>query len=504
MKRAMEAINKHTFVNAGLVLTCALLLTVGWLSWRNMTFAIQAGHWETHTHYVIEELGELLSSLLDVESGQRGFIITGDQRYLEPYHKALAQLDRHLATLENLTRDNPRQQARLKALEPLVRERLAIIKQSLDLRAAQGFSAAAQVVATGRSQQLMDAIRGHVAEARAEESRLLKERSSAKEAGTRSTILSLVPGGLLSLAVLLLVFTLLKRELAQRLRTERDLREHRDRLHEQVAERKRAEADLQEAFRALESLNSRLQASNGALQDFAVVASHDLQEPLRKIRMISDRLSAKHGAEFSGETLEYLQYLIDATSRMQSLINDLLAFSRVTTRGQAFAPVNLNQVTAEVLSDLSARIEATAARIEVKDLPTLEADPLQMRQLLQNLIANALKFTPAGVAPTVRIYARDRDEQTTQGQDGHKMVQFFIEDHGIGFDEKYLDRIFNVFQRLEGRSAYEGTGMGLAICRKIAERHGGSITARSQPGQGATFIVTLPLSQWKEEFARVA
>jgi GAF domain-containing protein/CheY-like chemotaxis protein len=225
-----------------------------------------------------------------------------------------------------------------------------------------------------------------------------------------------------------------------------------------------------------------LARSNEELQQFAFIASHDLQEPLRKIKTFGERLKATCGDALTEQGQDYLERMQNATRRMQALIEDLLTLSRVTTRAKPFERVDLNQVTREVLSDLEISILQTEARIEVEDLPTVHADPLQMRQLLQNLIGNALKFHRQGISPIIKIYAR---------QDASQQGQLIIEDNGIGFDEKYLARIFNVFQRLHGRNEYEGTGMGLAIARKIVERHSWSITADSQLGQGAKFIVSL-------------
>jgi len=162
----------------------------------------------------------------------------------------------------------------------------------------------------------------------------------------------------------------------------------------------------------------------------------------------------------------------------------------VTTKARPFVTVDLKQVVREVLDDLEVHIEQLQARVEVGDLPTVEADPLQMRQLFQNLIGNALKFHREGVAPVVRVWS----EPLNGSEDQYRII---VEDNGIGFDEKYADRLFQVFQRLHGRSEYEGTGIGLATCRKIVERHGGNITARSEPGQGATFMLTLPGSNAK-------
>jgi signal transduction histidine kinase len=173
---------------------------------------------------------------------------------------------------------------------------------------------------------------------------------------------------------------------------------------------------------------------------------------------------------------------------MHTLINDLLTFSRVTSKAQPFVPVDLGQIAHEVLSDLEVRVQQTGGRVEVGSLPTLDADPLQMRQLLQNLIGNGLKFHRAGVPPVVEV----RASSTGGDRPG---VRLEVEDNGIGFDTKYLDRIFTPFQRLHGRTEYEGTGMGLAVCRRIVERHGGTITAESAPGEGAKFTVELPCYQ---------
>ena len=258
-------------------------------------------------------------------------------------------------------------------------------------------------------------------------------------------------------------------------------------LYLEASERERIAQDMTDLAR-------RLEISNRELQDFASVASHDLQEPLRKIQAFGDRLGSRYADRLGPEGSDYLRRMQNAAGRMQTLINDLLAFSRVTTKAQPFVPVDLGQVAREVVSDLEATIEtagATADDVQIGELPVIEADPTQMRQLFQNLLGNALKFVAPGTVPRVRIHAASSEA----AENAPATCTIAVEDDGIGFDEKYLDRIFTVFQRLHGRGTYEGTGIGLAVCRKIAERHGGSITARSQPGEGATFLVTLPLAQ---------
>ncbi|WP_266205963.1 PAS domain-containing sensor histidine kinase [Pontibacter kalidii] len=236
---------------------------------------------------------------------------------------------------------------------------------------------------------------------------------------------------------------------------------------------------------------AELERSNRELQDFAYVSSHDLQEPLRKIQAFGDRLKTKEYEKLSDQGKDYVDRMLNAASRMQNLINDLLDFSRVTSKTKPYVMVDLEKVLEEVLSDLEIMIEKTGAKITHMHLPSIEGDPTQMRQLFQNLVSNAIKFRKEGVTPEINITARELQPKAhLTSTPGDELVEIRIQDNGIGFDEKYLDRIFNIFQRLEGQK-YEGSGIGLAICRKIAVRHGGDITARSQAGVGTTFIITL-------------
>ncbi|MEK7855044.1 MAG: ATP-binding protein, partial [Acidobacteriota bacterium] len=250
--------------------------------------------------------------------------------------------------------------------------------------------------------------------------------------------------------------------------------------------------ELEEKVKArtkeLKKSNRQLEKSNNDLEQFAYIASHDLQEPLRKIQAFGDRLTTKHGPQLNDEARDYLSRMQGAAGRMYTLINDLLSFSRVTTKAQPFVPTGLNKIVREVLGDLEVRLQETEGRVDVEDLPTIDADGLQMRQLFQNLIGNALKFHRPAVAPVIKIKGEKADPE---------MFVLTVTDNGIGFDEKYLDRIFTPFQRLHGRNEYDGTGIGLAVCRKIVERHGGTLTARSTPGEGSTFIATLPVKQEK-------
>ncbi len=262
------------------------------------------------------------------------------------------------------------------------------------------------------------------------------------------------------------------------------LQVHERSVLEQALKLEQAMEDLRQRAQALERSEEALRRSNKELEQFAYVASHDLQEPLRKILSFGERLKSHCDSVLDAAGRDSLERMQNAAGRMRHLIEDLLQYSRVTINAQPFQPVSLETVIQEVLADLEARILESKGQIEVGTLPTVTADRMQMGQLFQNLISNALKFRKREAPPQVVIKSQTLNRE---------LVEIAIQDNGIGFDEKYLERIFQPFQRLHGRGEFEGTGMGLAICQKIVERHGGRITAKSSPGKGTTFMVMLPV-----------
>ena len=249
--------------------------------------------------------------------------------------------------------------------------------------------------------------------------------------------------------------------------------------HTDITEQKQAQHDLK-------AYAVRLEKSNRDLEHFATVASHDLQEPLRKVMVFSQYLQKTQEDKLTPEGYSHLSRMQNAAERMSGLVKGLLELSRVNRTGRSFSTVDLAAVLADVRADLQLRIKKTGARVEIGDMMTIDADPLQIYQLFQNLIGNAMKFHRPGVPPVITVSARKPDASC---------CEITVRDNGIGFDTCYVNQIFDIFTRLHSRSEYEGTGIGLAICRKIVERHGGDITAISEVGKGSTFIIRLPLSQ---------
>ncbi len=298
------------------------------------------------------------------------------------------------------------------------------------------------------------------------------------------------------------VFAEIFQKNAQLQQQERKLMAANANLAREIEERKLSEEKVKELNLQLVQNNEQLQNTVEELDRFAFVASHDLQEPLRKIMLFSNRITAQYKDKLEKDIEQQLQKIVKASGRMQQLVNDLLKFSRHTHDIQGFEETNLDLLLQEVLSDIEHEIIHKNAKVDIAGLPVVWAIPSQIRQLFQNIISNSLKFCKQDCVPEINIFSEKvkaselinntaiADNSTIQVKNNYYRIYF--KDNGIGFDPKYAKDIFVVFKRLHSYHEFEGTGIGLSICKKIVDRHNGFIEAESKPGVGTTFIVTLP------------
>jgi len=677
---------------AGFGVALAALVGIGAFSFLSLSRLKNTSNQVEHTYKVINKLGTLLSQLTDAETGQRGYLLTGEIRYLKPYENAIASIDQNLDELQELTANNPDQQQHMTQLSPLITFKLAELKETITLRQSQGYEAALRVVKTDRGKQAMEEIRAIVKVMEDEELQLLKQRSDEQQ--VQRTLLTILGSliGVLSLAGAVL---LLNRNVFQRRQSEKTLesteekfRQMAENIHEvfwmssadlsevlyispayqqiwgrtceslytnpksfleaihpedrervianlqqniktefdieyriiwqdgtvrwiwdrsvpiynqvgevyrragiaqDISDRKQAEQKIRFQSRLLDAveqaviatdlegniiywnhyaevlygwsavevmgrlvvdvvpaastkeqaakLMSRLQVgeswsgeflvqrrdgttfpamvfdspiyneqgsligivgvsvditerkraeeelqrSNAELQQFAYVASHDLQEPLRMVSSYTQLLAECYQGQLDAQADKFIAFATEGATRMQQLLEDLLDYSRVSRRPQPFEPINCTTILKDVLTDLAVTMQESSAVVTADSLPTVLGDRTQLRQLLQNLISNAIKFRREE-PPVVHISAEPQED----------FWLFTVRDNGIGIDPQFAERIFVLFQRLHSRQEYPGTGIGLAICKKIVERHAGRIWVESHLGEGSTFYFTLP------------
>ncbi len=433
-----------------------------------------------HTHDVISQLEGLLSSLKDVETGVRGYIVDGDAFFLEPYRASRSTIPKQFRQLRQLVADNPAQRRQADTLGRFVRDELVLMDRNV--REAGRLTPALRSIYLRIGKFRMDRVRVLTAQMIHAERTLMNESSQQAARSFRRTLLLSLALFVLTFLTLAISYRLLQQELRRRQQNEDQLRAYEMQLRAQIRQ---------------------LETSNEELERFAFAASHDLQEPLRKIQAFAALVTDRYGTLFNDESLTFMNKIRLSAERMSKLIKDLLNFSRLSSHREAFQPVALDQVVRRILDDQELRIKGLNVRVEVGPLPVVEGISSQIEQLFANLIANALKFTRPDVQPLLRLQTERIDGSGYNGLTADRpYVRITVEDNGIGFDEKYLDHIFKVFQRLHGKGEFEGTGIGLAICRRVVVYHSGHITAHSRPGQGTTFVVVLPERQSLQDYDR--
>lgn len=408
---------------------------------------------QVHTRTTIIALKDNMTILLDAETGERGFIITGDTSYLQPYKKALQKIQENARHLRELIVKDTIQRRNLDKLELLTKGKLARLATLVRLKLEGDEKQIETMLITDEGRHMMDKIREVNESMQTIELTLFDERSANTNQSIDSAkIIFIIEGGF-ALGITLLLAVIIMRELDRRTKAEKQMKAY----------------------------NSELISKNKEIEQFAYVASHDLQEPLRSISNFSSLLAEKLKAHPHAEEREYMSFIQGGTKRMSSLIFDLLEYSRIgkdLTKSQ----IDINEVVKECLTDMAASVKETRAEMRIAKLPVVTGY-IYLKSVFQNLISNAIKFHKMGIPPVISISAANAGEA----------FLFSVTDNGIGIEKEYHERIFIIFQRLHTRQEYGGTGIGLSQCRKIVELHGGKIWVESDPGKGSTFKFTIPI-----------
>ncbi|MEG4805422.1 CHASE3 domain-containing protein [Microcoleus sp. ARI1-B5] len=637
-------------ITAGIGTALALLILNAATSYRNTLKLVENEAWVSHTHRVLTELEATLSTLKDAETGQRGYLLTGEERYLEPYRSAIARVNAQIGGLQQLTADNNRQQQRIRDLKIAIDSKLAELEETIDLRRQKNLAAALRLVKTDRGKQIMGAIRQQVAVMTAEETQLLQQRARESQASAHLTIVTFTVAAVVDLLLLLLVFYLVKRDrtlrdnaeikqnqLLEELEHDRHslaVTEERFRLailnaplpimlhaengevlqvnsawtelsgyeyseiptiedwtekayhsrkslvqqdieglHQlngrvsegeyiittasgeqriwdfysaplgklsdgrslvistaiDVTARKQAEAEIRMLNATLERRvqlrTNQLQAANEELEAFTYTVAHDLRAPLRGMQGLAEALLEDYRDLLDELGQEYAQQIVNSGQQLEALIQDLLAYSRLSRTDLSLQVLDLESAVAEAIAMIQADARSRSAQISVRSpLFAVIAHRVTLVQVIANLLTNALKFVD-GASPQVQIWAQEieipqepqTDTQTagkwergTVGQwensqlliasgqlpvsealEEDRIIRLWVEDNGIGIAPEHQKRIFRVFERLHGIESYPGTGIGLAIVQKGADRMGGQVGVESQLGQGSRFWIEL-------------
>jgi signal transduction histidine kinase len=466
------------------IVACALLIVicVGTLSFWSEVWNEKDREWVTHTLLVVEKLQAIRIDITQAETGHRGYMLTGQDRYLELYRAGADQVRQDMKELPDLIVDDPRERKATQRLEPLIAARLAELADGIEVRRQSGLPAGVEAVARANNgEKWMGQIAAQIGEMRATQELLLSRRQETAAASTRKIKVVIVLGNALAVLILLVKGFVIHWETGMRNLAEQDLKQANERLEGRTSELETRTAELLASNKKLENRTAELLEANVEMESFAYSVAHDLRAPLRHIAGYSNVLTQDYGPQLGGEGRRYLGKLVDGAQRMGRLVDDLLNLSKIGRQELALEATPLELLVRQAVEELAPEGPGREIEWRIGDLFIAKCDPGLMRQVFVNLLSNAVKYSGKREHAVIEV--------GQVMQNGERVV--FVRDNGVGFEMQYAGKLFGVFQRLHKAGDFEGTGVGLAIVQRIIRKHGGRIWAEAELDKGATFFFTL-------------
>jgi len=459
-QEAVQAVKKESLIKLGLAFALLLLVVISYVTYRSTVQFAEGARLVDHTHLLIEQINRVFSDMQEAEASQRGYLITGDASFLEPYDSLASRLPDEITLLLELANDNPSQCQSIAELDDLIAKKMRILRLGIDTLKERGGVDKTEIsgLVGGEGREMMAQIRSQVDRMVATEESLLAQRAERVETGTRLTKRWILIGNLVAVTLLLTVFGGVLREIRQHRKTNREL----------------------------EMSAAQLELTNKELESFSYSVSHDLRSPLRAIDGYSRIFEEDFADRLDEEGLRLLAVIRTSSKKMGQLIDDLLSFSRMGRKPVDASMVDMDELVDDVWNEVSAG--HADVRLKKSALPAIWGDRALLRQVLMNLLANAVKYSGNRSQPVVEISA----------EKGRHEIIYSVRDNGVGFDMRFYNKLFGVFQRLHTESEFPGTGVGLAIAQRVIVRHGGRIWAESELGEYAVFHFSLPIKNTKE------
>jgi signal transduction histidine kinase len=475
----MKSSSNRILVPALLILVTVVVAVNAWIAFRAVNSLLGNEQWVEHTWQVINQVERIMGSAKDAETGTRGFLLTGEEDYLQPYHQALQDLPAELDRFEFLTRDNPSQQRRIKEMRAVTEQRLSLLSEAIDLRRSNSAETVHIFILNGTGKAQMDSLRRISDDLEQEERRLLVTRTASAQISSRHARYTIGFASLLDFILIILMFRYLAHERSLRFASEiaaERLAISRAELEKSAAEILALNATLEER---VQLRTAELEATNRELEAFSYSVSHDLRAPLRTIDGFSLALEEDYAEAVDNTGRDYIRRVRNGVQRMGQLIDALLQLSRITRAEISRETFNFSDLATAVATVLSEENPGREIVFNIEPGLTVEGDPKLLQVALENLFGNAVKFSSKKPG-TVIDFGWDKEKEA-----------WFVRDDGAGFDMAYAGKLFNAFNRLHGDKDFTGSGIGLATVARVVRRHHGDIRAESVVDHGATFWFTL-------------